>query len=206
MKKFFAQLRPNERRLAVGVLVILIVVLNWWFIWPHFSDWNNLRQRMEAAQKKLGLYQTAIAEQPKYTGLVRSYEGQGQFIPPEDVAINFMRTVQSQAAESGVGISSYARQSTRADQFFTEQSEGIQVIATDAQLVDFLYKLGSSASMVRVHDLELQPDAAKQHLNANIQLVASYQKNAAPATAQTAPVPAKTPANVKTNSKPATAM
>jgi hypothetical protein len=31
--------------------------------------------------------------------------------------------------------------------------------------------------MVRVRDLELQPDAARQHLNANIRLVASYQKN-----------------------------
>ena len=28
MKKYFAQLRPLERRLAVGVLVIVIVVLN----------------------------------------------------------------------------------------------------------------------------------------------------------------------------------
>jgi hypothetical protein len=44
--------------------------------------------------------------------------------------------------------------------------------------VDFLYKLGSGASMVRVLDLELQPDAAHQNLNASIRLVASYQKNA----------------------------
>ena len=35
MKKFFAQLRPMERRLAVGVLVVFILVLNWVFIWPH---------------------------------------------------------------------------------------------------------------------------------------------------------------------------
>ncbi len=45
MKKYFAQLRPLERRLAVGVLVILFLVLNYVFIWPHFSDWGNLRQR-----------------------------------------------------------------------------------------------------------------------------------------------------------------
>ena len=42
--------------------------------------------------------------------------------------------------------------------------------------------------MIRVRDLELQPDAPRQHLNANIQLVASYQKNDAanlkPATAK----------------------
>ncbi len=36
MKKYFAQLRPLERRMAVGVLVIFIVVLNWVFIWAAF--------------------------------------------------------------------------------------------------------------------------------------------------------------------------
>ena len=50
MKKFFAQLRPFERRLAVGVLVVFILVLNWVFIWPHFSDWSNLRHRLADAQ------------------------------------------------------------------------------------------------------------------------------------------------------------
>jgi hypothetical protein len=43
--------------------------------------------------------------------------------------------------------------------------------------VDFLYKLGSGASMIRVRGLELQPDPPHQHLTANIGLVASYQKN-----------------------------
>ena len=43
MKKYFAQLRPLERRLVVGVAVVLVIVLNWVFIWPHFSDWGNYR-------------------------------------------------------------------------------------------------------------------------------------------------------------------
>ena len=55
--------------------------------------------------------------------------------------------------------------------------QNINVLATEEQLVDFLYKLGSGASMIRVRDLELQPDPPRQHLSANIKLVASYQKN-----------------------------
>jgi hypothetical protein len=66
----------------------------------------------------------------------------------------------------------------RTNQFFVEQTQNINAVATDEQLVDFLYKLGSGASMVRVRDLELQPDNTRQHLNANIRLVASYQKSA----------------------------
>ena len=47
MKKYFAQLRPMERRLAVGVLVVVFLVLNCVFVWPHFSDWGNLRDRLD---------------------------------------------------------------------------------------------------------------------------------------------------------------
>ena len=178
MKKYFAQLRPMERRLAVGVAVVLFLVLNWIFIWPHFSDLGNLRQRGDEARQKLKLYQTAIAQAPNYEAQVKNLEGQGEFVAPEDQAINFMRTIQGQAAASGVGINNYSRSQTRTnDAFFVEQVQTITVIADDKQLVDFLYKLGSGASMVRVRDLELQPDAARQHLNADIQLVASYQKN-----------------------------
>ena len=64
------------------------------------------------------------------------------------------------------------------DAFFVEQIQNINVTATDDQLVDFLYKLGSDVSMIRVRDLELQPDPPHQKLTANIKLVASYQRNA----------------------------
>ena len=134
--------------------------------------------RGDEARQKLKLYQTAIGQSANYAAQDKNLEGQGEFVAPEDQAINFMRTIQSQAALSGVGIVNTSRQITHTnDAFFVEQVQNISVIADDQQLVDFLYKLGSGASMIRVRDLELQPDAAHQHLNANIQLVAIYQKN-----------------------------
>jgi type II secretory pathway component PulM len=216
MNKFFAQLRPMERRLAVAVLVILILVLNWLFIWPHFSDWSKLNARLDNARRKLALYHTTIAETSKYESLVKGYEGQGQFIPPEDQSFSFLRTIRDQAAVSGVQISNYGRQSIKTNEFFNEQSQSISVQADDAQLVDFLYKLGEGASMVRVRDLDIQPDQPHLHLNANIELVASYQKkplSAATATAPAAATAAKTSSVVtvpqrrliaETNSQPAT--
>ena len=176
MKKYFAHLRPLERRLAVGVVVVLILVLNFVFIWPHFSDWSQLQTRLKNARATLASYQVTIAQATNYQAQVKSLEGQGEFVAREDQAINFMRAIQSQSAESGVGIVSTSRQTTRTNEFFVELMQNINVIATDQQLVDFLYKLGSGASMIRVRDLELQPDPVHQHLNANIRLVASYQK------------------------------
>ena len=179
MKKFFAQLRPLERRLAVGVLVILILVLNWVFVWPHFADWSRLHRRLEDAQQKLALYQKTIQETSNYQALVTQFQNQGQFVAPEDQAVDFQRTIQSQASACGVGIASMSRTTMHTnDAFFVEQNANVTVTATDEELVDFLYKLGTGASAVRVRELELQLDPSRQKLNARIQFVASYQRNA----------------------------
>ena len=143
MRKFFAQLRPLERRLAVSVLVVLILVLNFVFVWPYFSDWNKLHRRLEDSRQKLKLYQTTIAEAANYKTQVKKLENQGEPIAREDQAINFMRTIQAQSAESGVGIVNNSRQTMHTNEFFVELTQNINVIATDQQLVDFLYKLGS---------------------------------------------------------------
>ena len=192
MKKYFAHLRPLERRLAVGVVVVLILVLNFVFIWPHFSDWSQLKTRLKNARDTLASYQATVAQATNYQAQVKSLEGQGEFVALEDQAINFMRTIQAQAEASGVGRANYSRSIMHTnDAFFVEQVQNINVVATDQQLVDFLYKLGSGASMIRVRDLELQPDGPRQHLNANIRLVASYQKNPAASAGTAAPANSK---------------
>ncbi len=178
MKKYLAHLRPMERRFAVGVAVVLVVVLNAVFIWPHFSDWGKFSNRLEDAQRKLKLYQMAVTQIPDLKKQVTAFASEGQFVAVEDQSVNFMRTIQTQSAQSSVAIVNTSRQMTRTnDLFFIEQVQNINVLATEEQLVDFLYKLGSGASMIRVRDLELQPDAPRQKLSANIRLVASYQKN-----------------------------
>ena len=72
-----------------------------------------------------------------------------------------------------------------------EQIQTIKVLSLEANLVDFLYKLGAGPSMVRVHDLSLQPDAPHQRLQAEIRLVASYQKTSPASAAKTATATAK---------------
>jgi Tfp pilus assembly protein PilO len=186
VKKFFAQLRPAERRLVIGVGVVLLIVLNWVFVWPHFSDWGKLTQRYEDGQRKLKLYQAAITQEPELKKQVSAFESEGEFVAQEDQAINFMRTIQSQASSCGFGIENFSRSQMRTNQFFVEQGQNIQVHATEEQLVKFLYELGSGASMIRVRDLTLQPDQARQKLAADIRLAASYQKNPK-ATAPAAP-------------------
>jgi Tfp pilus assembly protein PilO len=192
MKKYFAQLRPLERRLVVGVAVVLIIVLNWAFIWPHFSDLSNYRGRREAANVKLKNYQAAVAEAPDLRKKLEKYKNEGEFVELENQGVNFMRTIQMQSAQSSVELKSTRPPTTRTnDVFFVEQIESINVLAPEPQLVDFLYKLGTDPSMIRVIDLTLQPDPPRQRLMADIRLVASYQKNPTATAAKIATAKAK---------------
>ena len=128
------------------------------------------------------LLAAASSEIPALRADIKKYESEGESVALEDQSVNFMRTIQSQSAASSVAIVNTSRQITHTnDVLFIEQVQNINVLATEEQLVDFLYKLGSGASMIRVRDLELQPDQPHQRLAANIRLVASYQKNPAPA-------------------------
>ena len=191
MKKYFSQLRPTERRIVIGVAVALLVVLNWAFVWPHFSDYGNYRDRLQSASAKLQRYKTAIDQVPALQKKVKIYESAGEFVAPEDVSIDLMKTIQSQAAASGFGIQSFSRSTVSTNQFFIEQIQNINVQAPEANLVDFLYKLGNGSSLIRVSDLTLQPDPPRQHLMADIRLVASYQKNPKAPAAKTATAKAK---------------
>ena len=177
VKKYFSQLRPLERRLAVGVAVVVFLVLNAWLVWPHYSDWSNLCRRLGDARRKLALYHAAVAQTANYEAQIKELEQQGETVAVEDQAIDFLRTVQAQGEQSGVSILTMSPQTTRTNEFFVEQTQRLTVESRDQQLVDFLFKLGSTASMIRVRDLEMQPDSSRQHLNATIRLTASYQKS-----------------------------
>jgi Tfp pilus assembly protein PilO len=192
MKKYLSQLRPLERRLVVGVAVVVVLVLNWAFIWPHFSDWGNYQARLGSAEVKLKNYQAAIAQMPELQKKLKNFENEGEYVALEDQGVNLISKIQQQAAQCNVGLQNSSRPITHTnDVFFVEQVQNINVLASEENLVDFLYKLGSGSSMIRVRDLTLQPDAPHQRLSADIRLVASYQKNPTASAATTATAKAK---------------
>lgn len=170
-------LRPFEKRLVVGVGAVLFVVLNAWFVFPHFSDLSQARDRRLEALKKLERWQAEIDQRAKYDVGINKFRQEGLEVPPEDQQNQFARAIQDQQVRSGVGIQQFGRVSTQTNLFFLELTQPISVQSGEAQLVDFLYNLGSGNSLIRVRDLTLRPDAPRQQLSGSVKLVASYQKN-----------------------------
>jgi Tfp pilus assembly protein PilO len=184
-------LRPLERRLVVVVGIVLFVVVQFIYIWPHFGDVRKMNVRRAKAITELETRRTVIAETNKFNAELVKLQGEGLDVPPEDQALQLMRTVQQEASKSGVNIQNTSKPFTRTNQFFLEQSQQISTLSDEGALVDFVFKLGENNSLIRVRDLTLRRDQSQTKLTATIKLVASYQKKSG---GRPAPAPGRTPA------------
>lgn len=177
-------LRPQERRLVVGIFVMVFVVLNIWLVWPRFGDWGRVRGALMKAQDNLSRNNKKIAQATGTNGFeakLKKLEGEGASVVVDEQDIQLIRTVQNQIRESNVTMTGLtplprtAGQST--NEFFEEQSIKITVNTGEQELVNFLLNIGSGSSMIRVRDLDLKPaDQNRYRLQGTITLSANYQK------------------------------
>jgi Tfp pilus assembly protein PilO len=189
-------LRPQERRLVVMATAVLFVVLQFWLVWPHFKDWEQVKAGLTAADKNLKTYQTEIALTNEYRLKLAELEQQGDTIlAAEEAQPNILiQKIQSQAGRSKLNvlnISPTPRSNLgRANQFFEEQTIGVGLNPTgDEELIDFLVAMGSGDLMVRVKELDLRPDPSRTKLMGKVTLVASFQRNRPDKTSGGRPAP-----------------
>jgi Tfp pilus assembly protein PilO len=206
MSSFVAKLnlRPQERRFVVIVGIIVFVVVNVWFVWPHFADWQRTRTAMEADREKLETYQNKIAMNEGKTGYAARLAelSDGARIEVDEREIELLRTVQNQAVKSRMGVTRYdpisRANALRSSEFFEEQSLRITVKTGEKELVNFLTAISEGNSMIRVRNLDVRPDNQRYQLEGSVVLVASYQKSAGravPSTRRTRAAPQQTSAN-----------
>lgn len=205
-------LRPNERRLVIIVLIVVFIILNFIFVWPRFGDWGKIKARRTIAEQQIAQFDREIANTKGYQLKMKDLETQGAAVASEEQAVKLSTTVQNQAALSGVQVNRYdpVRQTAmsiggKTNQFFEEQSGIINFVAEEKALVDFLYSLGTGGSLIRVRSMTLNPDPPRHKLQGNLTLVASYAKKAPARSAAPAATTGAKPAPATTTSaaKPA---
>ncbi len=74
-------LRPFEKRLLAVIGIVLFVILNFWLVFPHFSDWGRLQEQKWNAERKLRVYQNEILQIPELEAKVKQFEGEARGIP-----------------------------------------------------------------------------------------------------------------------------
>ncbi|HYE32317.1 MAG TPA: hypothetical protein VEH27_12870 [Methylomirabilota bacterium] len=192
-------LRPQERRIVVGVGVLVFVIINIMFVWPQFSQWGEVQNQMGRSQSTFDRYQKELANKPTYEKRLRSLEQEGSQVLTEELQLD--RIIASQAASAGLILNQSQRVprgiGANANQFFEEQAQNITYSGGPASLVNFLVKLASDNSMMRVRELRVQPDPSQTRFSGTMTIVASFQRKA-PAT----PAPRALPAPAKAAAAP----
>ncbi|MDB6056176.1 MAG: hypothetical protein JWO95_20, partial [Verrucomicrobiales bacterium] len=148
MKKNFLDslnLRPHERRVVIVVGVIVFVVLNAWFVWPHFSDaskalatinkgrldWTNQYEKIQMNIRPGGT-KAQIDSLMKEQGSGASLEGSRE--------IQLQRKVQEKAPQYGITVMQYtdtpatAYNTGKTNAFFEERSLRISVQCGESNL------------------------------------------------------------------------
>jgi Tfp pilus assembly protein PilO len=190
MTQWFDRLNlpPTERRLVLFGLVVAVVLLNYFLIWPYFGEWNKVTKQLEDEQKKKSKFMAEIAQRQKYEARLEDLKLRGvPGVLDADRVPMMQQTVYAQGGLSGVSITRVAvpppiRAVGSTNQFFDERLVTVDVNGAEADLVDFLVQLGSGDSMMRVRDLSnLRPDPTRTRLQTTMTLVASFQKDNKPA-------------------------
>src|SRR5688500_3234299 len=186
-------LRPNERRLVIIVAIVVFILLNAFFVWPHFGDWGKLQKRQREANALLTAFQDEIRKTPQYEAQLKNLRESGASVASEEQALKLSTTIYNQAALSGVQVNKYdavrqtaASSMAKTNQFFDEQSAVVNVTGEEKSLVDFLYSLGVSGSLIRVRSMSLTPDQPRHRLQGVVTVVPSYAKKTPPRVTPTA--------------------
>lgn len=204
MIRWFEQLNlsPTERRVAIGGACLVALLLNYWFIWPYFSEWGQVEREWDKLSGQKTLYFKEVSQKAAYQKRLAELEGSGAQVLPEDQANTVQSSIVSAAGTNGINILKITPQlvslrtsASKDTNFFDEQIVTVELSAREEGLVSFLHALGSSASMIRVRDMSrLKLDNSGQNLSANVTFVASFQKAVKPAKSPANPVPTNGPA------------
>lgn len=175
-------LRPAERRLLVGVGVVLFIVLNIYLVWPHFKDWGRLKGEIAGLKGTLALYQQERDKLPEYQAKEAELRGQSPEVPVHGIGVQLVKELQSRATRAGLRFA-YLKQSdgrkTDRSEFFEEKVVNVRFTGwTDTNLLKFLVSLGEGGSVIRIRDLTIKPDPTRMRLTGNATMVASFQKAA----------------------------
>ena len=217
MKSFFDKLnlRPGERRLVVGVGIVVFLILNFVFVFPNFGKDGILKQRITDAEKTLKRFREETNSFKRYQTELDKLQKEGVIVGQDDPALVFQNEVNRLANEAGVlplRIEPTPRVTTgRTNAFFDESLLTMTFGGTgEKELITFLYNLGSRNSLIRVRSMNIGPEIpARMKLQGRLDLVESFQKKppartavtAAPASVKPSPPPAAKAPPVKTPEK-----
>jgi len=191
-------LSSGERRLVMIVIVVLMLALMW-MVWGMIPSPSATKQKIDKAQTQLDSFKAEIEKTDVYHQQISTLEGLGSEVIKIEQQVDMRNFINRLTTANGVEITSATSADPKTGDFFIEQSMNIRFSSKERELVNFLWKLGSSDSMVRVSQMRVQPDKNRYKLSGTMTLTASYQKNVK----ATKPKPSPAKPKAETKAEPA---
>jgi type II secretory pathway component PulM len=177
-------LTPQERRIVVGLAVLVFVVLNLLLVWPHFKDLAQVRQHLDDTRRTMANERSLILKDidpspngyQKHLNELQRQQGGGIIGTHQ---IQLQKTVSDQAIKTGVTVGEIKPVTvadTQSNAFYEEQSVKISFETMEPNLVNFLVTVGNDP-VIRVRELSLRTvDANRYRLKGDAILSANYAK------------------------------
>ena len=169
-------LSSGERRLVMFVAVVLIFALAW-MVWGMIPSPGVTKTNIAKAEKELERFQAEISKTDEYNRQMSELEGLGSAVVPIEQQVNMSRFIRSLTSANNLDVTDNKPMKPKTSEFFIEQSTTIRFTSKESDLVNFLWKMGESDSMVRVSQLRIYPDKNRYRLNGTMTVTASYQKD-----------------------------
>jgi hypothetical protein len=182
-------LTAQERRIVAIIFLVVIVVLNFLFVWPHFGEWSSINKQLSDMYRKIDDQYRIIGDdrnttngwQKQVVALMRKERNEGSSVAERgavDPQVQLQNTILAQQRKTGVNVPNITPGAVKTnDAFFEEHSIQISVEGQEPQLINFLYNMGNDSAMIRVAKLDLRPfDANRYRLKGLVTLTANYQK------------------------------
>ena len=92
-------LGPQERRLVVGAVAVLFVLLNTWFVWPHFKDWGRMQAELRTAEDTLAKFEAEVGKLPDYEQKKQKLESADSSVGSSEQALQLQKIVMLDVAD-----------------------------------------------------------------------------------------------------------
>jgi hypothetical protein len=191
-------LTVQERRTVVGIFTVVIIVLNYLFVWPRFGEWSKINNQLSDMRRTIMTDNNFILKDTNpvngWRVLVAKYaklEGNADSLieHPVDPQIQLTETIRLESRKSDVNVQSYNAGNVKSNAFFEEHSTLITIESQEPPLINFLFNMGNDPAMIRVGRLHLKPaDDKRFRLRGEITLTANYSRKAPSAAAPAKPV------------------
>ena len=184
MNAFFDRynLSAFERRLTVIVGMAIFLVINMMFIWPQFSEGEEIKEKTDKAHQRLRTYRAAIENGKALKTRLTELERAGSDVLPAERANQLVTIIQTTAAQTKLPAPSVvsarmALSDPSKEQFFEQIGYSVSTTTDSDPLIAFLIAIGSNDDVIRVRDLDLKPETNKRNrLQCKMTLVANYKK------------------------------